>query len=288
MLIKIVYWIIICGDVAALLLLFVLGLAAAPSSRTSPLAVAAFMLVIPGLLIALSILLFLRGTSPLWRGAAFLLAASPIILVVSQRGIEEVKLRANSDSQGNMTYFRAGPLRDIATAIARNDAETVARLAPQVDVNSGGYGDTTLLLNALRQLRQTPGQLDVLRALMKAGADPNKGADELPLELALQVTSRTGPEPVMLLLAAGAKPNTKNQFGTPVYFGAIGSTTGTDLLKAFLDHGADLNAQGRQGRNVVAAAATTSNWKAVLFLIQRGADWKSFRTLDGRGFKDML
>lgn len=181
--IKAVYWIIVCCDVAVLLLLFVLGLAAAPSSRTSPLAVAANMLVVPGLLLGASILTFLRRTSPARRGVAFLLAASPVIVVVLLRGIEGAKLRVNTDSQGSLTYFRAGPMRDIATAISQNDAATVASLTPRVDVNGRGYGGMTLLMSALRQLRATPGHLEVLRALMKAGADPNEGTDELPLEM---------------------------------------------------------------------------------------------------------
>jgi hypothetical protein len=68
---KIVYWIVVACDVAGFLLL-VLALAAAPGSKTSPLAVAATMLVIPGLLPGGSILLFLRAASPVWRLAKLL------------------------------------------------------------------------------------------------------------------------------------------------------------------------------------------------------------------------
>jgi hypothetical protein len=287
-LIKIVYWIIVCGDIAGLLLLFVLGLAAAPSAKASTLGVAAYLLVVPGLLLGASILLFLRATSPVWRGAAFLLAASPLLVFVLLRGVEEAKLRMNTDSQGNLTYFRAGPMRDIATAISANDAATVISLAPKVDLNTSGYGGRTLLMSALRQLATTPDRLEVFRALMKAGADPNAGAGELPLETAIQISPKTGPEPVMMLLAAGAKPNAKNSFGSPVYFAATGKPVDIEILKALLDHGADLKAQAPQGRNVVIEAATSPNWKAVLLLMRRGADWKQVRDVNGLPFKEMV
>jgi hypothetical protein len=287
-LIKILYWIIVCFDLAGLLLLFVLGLAAAPSAGASTLGVAAYMLIVPGLLLAASILLFLRTTSPVWRTAALLLAASPMIVMVLLRGIETAKLRVNTDSQGKLTYFHAGPMRDIAAAISRNDAATVASLAPQVDLNRRGYSGMTLLMSAFRQLEVTPDRLEVLRALLKAGADPNAGTNELSLERAIQISVKTGPEPVLMLLAAGAKPNAKNSFGTPVYFAATGRPISIDILKALLDHGADLKAQGHQGSSVVFQAAISANWKAVLLLIQRGADWKQIRTPDGLTFRDML
>ena len=48
MVLTIFYWLIVCFDVAVLGLFFLLGLAAAPSSKTSPMQVAAFMLIVPG------------------------------------------------------------------------------------------------------------------------------------------------------------------------------------------------------------------------------------------------
>jgi hypothetical protein len=48
--VKILFWLLVIGDIAGLLVLFLLGLAAAPSSRTSPLAVAATMLLVPAAL----------------------------------------------------------------------------------------------------------------------------------------------------------------------------------------------------------------------------------------------
>lgn len=287
MLIKILFWLIVCLDVAVLLFFFVLGLAAAPSSRTSPLSVAAYMLLLPGLILAASIFLFLRSTSTLPRIAALLLVASPVLVVLAWEGIETAKLNTNMDSKGNLTFFSEGKLRDIATAITNNDAATVTSLASQVNINSRGYQDTTLLLLAFHQIRLTPDRLEVLRALMKAGANPNLGNIEMPLEQAIQVSAKAGPEPVQLLLAAGANPNLKNTFGTPLYFGACGGTTNIEVLTALLDHRADLNATGSHTETAVSYAATSQNWTAALFLLQRGATWKQYRTPDGLTLKDM-
>jgi hypothetical protein len=95
------------------------------------------------------------------------------------------------NERGELTFFRAGPMREIAEAIARNDSRTVASLVSTVDVNKTGLSDMTLLLLAARQLRQTPEQHEVLRVLLAARADPNKGAQyELPLAIAIQQSGR--------------------------------------------------------------------------------------------------
>ncbi len=78
-----------------------------------------------------------------------------------------------------VTFFRSGPRREIAEAIPRNDAATVASLAPQVDLNRTGLSDMTLLWIAMRQLRSTPDQQHVLRALVAAGAMGPKGETAL-------------------------------------------------------------------------------------------------------------
>ncbi|MGJ5815623.1 ankyrin repeat domain-containing protein [Paludibaculum fermentans] len=286
---KLLFWIIVLCDLAGIFLMFLLGLAAATSSKTNALSVAGFMLVVPGLVLGLSIFLFHGTSSRLLRGTGFLLAMSPVLILVLLKGYTEAEVRLNSDSKGNMTFFRSGPTRDMATAISQNDAATVAALAPKVDINSRGFSDITLLMLAFRQLRVTPDRLEVLRALMKAGADPNIGSGgELPLSLAIQLSSETGPEPVTMLLAAGAKPNAKNSFGTPVFFSAAGRTIPIEILKTVLEHGADLQARDSQGNSAVFAASTCSNWKAALLLLERGADWKQYRTPDGMGYKDML
>lgn len=284
---KILFWLLVIGDTAALLLLFLLGLAAAPSSRTSPLAVAWAMLVVPTAVLVLAIFLFHRVNTPVSRGAAMVLVALPLLWVVVTRGYYEMRLAATTTEDGTFRYFRAGPARDILDAIDRNDAATVTRLAPQVNLDARGLANMTLLMYAIRRLEEKPHELEPLRALLAAGADPNRAADELPLFVAIQMSGEAGTEPVAMLLAAGANPNTIGQFGDPVYYMATGITIPVEVLELLLDRGADLDLRDREGRSVVFDAATTSNWPAVLLLLKRGVKYEG-RSINGETFEQMV
>jgi len=286
---RVAFWGLVALDLLGILLLFVLGLAAAGSSRTSPVQVTLLLLVLPCIPLAASVVLFVRATSPVGRVVALLLAASPLLILVSARAIAEVRLRANTNERGDLTFFQSGPMREIAEAIARNDSRTVASLVPRVDVNETGFSDVTLLLLATRQLRHTPEQHEVLRVVLAAGADPNKGAQyELPLAIAIQQSGKAGPEPVKLLLDAGANPNLKTSFGEPVYFAATGVSSTLETLALLLDRGADVNAIGPNESTALFAAANARNWKAALLLLQRGADWRRGRSVNGLPFKDLV
>ena len=290
MVLTIFYWLIVCFDVAVLGLFFLLGLAAAPSSKTSPMQVAAFMLVVPGVLLMISMVLFVRSSTPLLRGAGFLLAAAPILVAVTLGGVNLMQVRSVTDGAGKLTFFGAGPMREVTEAIAANDAAKVAALLPQVDVNGRGFQNMTLLTLALRQLRSTPEKLDVLRVMVKAGVDANavSEVDDLPLTTAIQLSGKAGVEPVALLLQAGAQPNAKGAFGTPAYFGATGKMVPVEVLEMLLDRGADLKAVDRDGKGVVQYATLSGSWRAVRVLLDRGADWKNVRSVDGLGFREML
>ncbi len=287
--IKLAYWGFVALDVAILLFIFVLGLAAAGSSRTSPLAAALYLLVLPGLPLLVSILVFTQASSPGWRGLAFALAAAPLLIAGSMQWYSQAQFRANSNSAGELTFFRAGPMREMVEAIRRNDAAAVAALAPKVDVNGSGMADMTPLISALRQARLTPDQQEVLKVLIQAGADPNKATEyELPLEMAMQLEAKTGPEPVRLLLAAGANPNQKNSSGRPIFFTGTGLGSSTAVLTMLLDHGASVNATGPNGETALLYAAAIPNWPAVLLLLERGADLRQGRSPKGLTFEQLV
>jgi len=287
--IRIAFWGLIALDTLGVLLLFVLGLAAAGSARTNPLQVTLLLLVLPCIPLALSVVLFVRSAAPAWRLLALLLAAAPLLIAVSSRGIAEVQLRANTNERGELTFFRSGPMRQLAEAIARNDSSSVAALARTVDVNRTGMSDMTLLILAMRQLRRTPEQQAVLRLLLEAKADPNKEAQyELPLAIAIQLADKTGPGSVKLLLDAGANPNLTSSFGVPVYFAATGQSSNLETLTMLLDRGANVNAMSPKGETALFSAAMTRNWKAALLLLERGADWKQGRNVGGLTFKSLI
>jgi hypothetical protein len=251
--------------------------------------VALLLLVLPGIPLAASAVLFVRATAPGWRLLALLLAATPLLFAVSARALAEAMLRANTNERGELTFFRPGPMREIAEAIARNDSRTVAALATKVDVNRTGLSDMTPLVLAARQLRRTPEQHEVLRVLLEAGADPNIGAQyELPLAIAIQVAGRAGAGPVKLLLDAGANPNLPDSFGVPVYFAATGQSASLEVLTMLLDRGADVDAMGPNGTTALFAAANTRNWNAALLLLRRGADWRRGRSVNGLSFRELI
>jgi ankyrin repeat protein len=216
-----------------------------------------------------------------------LLVALPVLLVVGLRSYYAARIASATEADGTFRYFGQGPAREILDAIDRNDAAAVTRLAPRADLDARGLADMTLLVYALRRLAGKPHELEPLGALLAAGADPNRAADELPLTVAIQRSRDAGPEPVAMLLAAGANPNTMDQFGAPAYFMAAGRTIPLDVLRLLLDRGADLALRDRQGRSIAFGAATAANWPAVLLLLQRGVNYDG-RSINGETFVEMV
>ena len=76
--IKVVFSALVVLDLAGVLLLFVLGLAAAGSAGTNPLQVALLLLVLPAIPLVAAVVLFMRATAPPLRLLAVLVAAAPL------------------------------------------------------------------------------------------------------------------------------------------------------------------------------------------------------------------
>ena len=208
---------------------------------------------------------------------------------VATKGYSDALISANSNEQGDLTFFERGPQRDLVEAIRRNDASAVEALTPRANVNAIGMQGMTPLVIALRQLKATPAQHHVLKVLLAAGADPNKGTTyELPLGMALQVHGKTGPAPVAMLLARGANPNLKNASGVPIWFAAAGHGASLETLALMLKHGADLRATGPGSETVLFYAASASNWRAAHHLLEQGADSKQGRSSKGLSFRELV
>jgi hypothetical protein len=282
MILKIVFWLLIAIDVAAVGLFLLLGLAGAGPSHTSALSVLAFFLIVPGLLLAASVFLFLMAKSPWLRGGAFLLAAAPLLFVVLGRTAAEGEMRQYQSEDGGFSMYRSGPMRDVEAAVHRNDAVAVkAALAQGADVNQKARDGSSVLVLALRDLQKHPGPPDVLRALLQAGAKPDPAATTL----AISTTRERGQEPLRLLLDAGADGNALDSFGNPAYFMATGARIDPAVLQLLIDRGADLTLKSKSGSTALAQATLTQNWKAALLLLEKGADWKNVRTPMGQDFK---
>lgn len=231
MMLKVLFWLFVALDIGALGLMFVLGLAAAGPSKTSPLAVVFAMLVVPGVLLAGAILLHVRTQSALLHLLAFVIVSAPISLLVIGRIVGEFTARSNP----------------------------------------GGIWGESKLTRALRELEKDPQQLATVRQLLSEGADPNEKGEEMPLVLAIYAVRHVGQEPVELLLERGVDPNRQDQFGRPCWFAATGKSVDIAVLKLLLERGADPKVLGRDGRSGVWDALACENWPAALLLVERGS-----------------
>lgn len=235
MLLKVLFWLFVALDAVGLGLWCLLGLAAAGPSKTQPAAVVLLLLVVPGLVLAGAVALFLQTQSVGWRVLALLVVSGPTVGLAVARLVAEVAVR------------QLGP----------------------------GLPGSTPLTRALRELARDPAQLATVRKLLDEGAAVAAG-ETLPLVLAIYAARRVGREPVQWLLAAGADANAKDEFGRPAFFAATASDLDVQVLELLLDHGADPQARGRDGRSSVWDAVNTRNWPAALLLLRRGA------AVDGR------
>ena len=197
MLLKVLFWLFVALDVAGLGLMFVLGLAAAGPSKTSPLAVVFAMLVVPGVLLGGAILLHLRAQSGLLQLLAFVLVSAPAAFLAISRIVAEFAVPANP----------------------------------------GSIWGETKLTRALRELEKDPLQLATVRTLLAEGADPNEAGEQMPLVLAIYAARHVGQEPTKLLLDRGADPNRQDQFGRPCWFAATGGSADLGLLTMLLETG---------------------------------------------------
>lgn len=276
------FWIVVAIDVVALGLFLVLGLAAAGPSHTNPVAVVAFFLV-PAVILLACIAMFLRFDAMLWRVAALVMAASPVLLVAGGAAFSLWDLQGYLGRDGSAHTYKAGPLRDLEAAIARDDLPAITVAARKAKLNEAGLAGVTPLLQAIRRLEKSSGT-GALKALLAAGADPNATTGEfLPLTAAIYASRTAGLEPVRVLLQAGARPNQRDANGTPAYFAATGGSVDTEVLTLLLDAGADLKATDRGGIGALMHAADTRNWKVVLTMLERGADWRHAKTQNGLG-----
>ncbi len=285
---KLLFWLLVAVDVIALVTFGLLGLAAAGPSRTNPIAALVIPFFLPAAILTGAIWLFLNAQATGARLVATFVAALPVLVVAVGSGTSLLQLLRYRDSAGDIREFRSEALREIEAAIQRNDAAAVATAARGADVNTPGLSGTTVLVLALRQLRKTPDQLDVVKALLAAGADPDLGRSELPLQVAIGASRAAGIEPVRLLLDAGADPNTRSEWGDPVYFIAGGAGADPAIMELLLARGADVQIRDSQGSGAAAAATRNGNWKVLKLLLERGAPWRDQKGPGGVPLRNYL
>ncbi len=105
---------------------------------------------------------------------------------------------------------------------------------------------------------------DCVELLLAQGADPNAKSKSGATALMLAIGHA---DKVRLLLEKGAEVNTKSKQGHTALSIAAGSEGSAEVIKALLDHGADLSVA-----NVLGAAARSGDIRVVKLLLERGAD----------------
>lgn len=285
---KVLFWLFVVIDVVALVIFAVLGFAAAKPSHTNPIAALIVPFVIPAAILVGAMILFFKVPTVPARSLAVFIAALPMWWVLGSAASSFWELRGFRDASSDIREFRSQELRDIESAVLRNDAAAVTALASKSDLDTPGISGATVLVLALRQLDKTPGQLDVVKALLAAGADPNATGAEPPLQIAISASRESGIEPVQLLLDSGANPNARDEWGKPVFFIAGGQNINVEVMELLLARGADVTARSEKDESAVVTAAQTRNWPVLELLLKSRTPWRDHEAIQGVPFLDYM
>ncbi len=265
---------------AAAMLVYVVGWGIRHAGPEGP--VGAWLVFLPPLALAAAWLVYTRAQSQGTKTGVVLFLALPLIQIAAG-GAQSLwgTFLSHWSSQGDADFPR-GSGRDLAHAIAAQD---VARVKALLDAgamkapNATRPGGETFLRFAFvsafapgSEPSRLAANLEIVRLLLRAGADPNEAAFESnwPLTLAIY----RGPEAVQTLLDGGADPNRLDGAGRPLWWDALGyRAEGLRTLEALLDHGANLNfrTSGSDGYGAGAWAADREDWDGLLLLLDRGA-----------------
>ena len=174
-----------------------------------------------------------------------------------------------------------GIAEEIARAVESGDAARVAELATPDVVNATGRGGPTLAMVAVRLQ-----QVEALRALLAAGADPAI-ADDSGNTAVHWATAAPNPELLRALLEHGADPNLANPVTGERPLSVALTSNRPDAFDVLLENGADPNQTDNQGSTALHRAALVDDAGRALDLLEHGAD-PSARDAQGATFQDYL
>ena len=238
---------------------------------THGLLVAAYLFVVITIVITAIAFCLLRSEG--LRIAAFVVLLLPSTLLVYSSAAAAVNAVREERQFSGSAYFQ-GPALELAQAMVKRDAALVRQLIPAAgDLNQPHGGGTTLWQFGVLQADSTDESIDMLRALLAAGADPKRDTSDETLQHA----AASGPRLTGFLLEAGANPNLLDHEHRPLWWRTMDrgeDDTSTELLRMMLDHGADLSLRAPDGRGPVGQAVADRYWYDACLLIERGADWK--------------
>lgn len=142
-------------------------------------------------------------------------------------------------------------------------------------LNQKAKAEMTLLFWALSNSigdKATPERLQIVTALVKAGADPllpQGNMDGSPAEFVMK-----GERSVWLkaMLDGGLSPNARDEtHNEPIIFQSVFAKN-TETLEVMLDYGADINIKNSLGDTLLIDALDYHSYEHVIFLLNHGAD----------------
>lgn len=110
----------------------------------------------------------------------------------------------------------------------------------------------------------------LVKIMLQHGANPNT-PDELgqpPLQWALEMGR---PETVGILLDQGAKADAQDSYGEPLLFLAMQNNKSTVVVRLLLEHGAEPNLPGKEGKTPLQLARQSKRFDLIALLKQHGA-----------------
>ena len=171
-------------------------------------------------------------------------------------GVVAILLGAGADVELSDTDIP--PTTPLQYAIASGNVETVEA------VLSGGAKATKILYYAFEwHNRSKAGMEEIIKKLIKAGADVNDSAQGRPV--ILTAIENGTPESVGIIIKAGAKvPETALHLAA--------TRERTDTLRILLEMGVDIEARNENGETALHEAASSGSFRSVEFLIKSGAN----------------
>jgi hypothetical protein len=275
----------VAGANVLLFLVWLVQVETSPGGEFSGLAVFA-LLVLFGLALAIvGVVALIRRPAAYAIGLA-LLAVPPLWWATQLLGNFASYATAPSpdalrDGRG---YFGEPPDRALAAAIVAGDAAKVGSLAAAARLDAEGFGHMTFMRLALEQGHANP---DVVAALLKAGLDPDQDHQLLfgYLGGASGVMTSTENQPLLrAVIDAGVDLNQQSPEGFPRFFSGLNWPEGLTLM---LEHGADTEAEAKDGNTAIMWAVMLQRWPAVDVLLAHRARLDHIAH-DGKGMRDIV
>ena len=275
-----VFWPIALIDAVVLVVLLVMTLQQRPVQNDGGREMGLFFFVLlPGIVLAIVMLLFHFSTSMTAKWLALVIAVVPGLYFAKSQIEGKLSDRTIEANRIGVGYFDSEPMRQMGAAVVKRDVETLMRIGPTVDVNAPGREMTLMRLAVSSSDARTSdgSELPVVRALLALGAN----ADAAMHDACIRRDSTL----LKTLLVAGGNPNLQVTPLQPLVFEALSSITPGNF-RLLAEHGLDLNSKLRDDPLAV-QLAIYRRWDLLAIAIELGADTNLARP-DGRNVANEL